>query len=317
MKTNLSKLKKVDLRKAWPHEANDFTKWLAEEVNLESLSEAVGMNLSLIQTEASVGKFNVDILAEESITEKKVIIENQLEMTNHDHLGKLITYAAGFDAKAAIWLVKDVRDEHKKSIEWLNNISDEETGFFLIKIELLQIEESNLAPRFELISSPNEWAKLKSRNIDTSVSDLKLSYLNVWENFKSYSAEKDASIVSQKAKPQQWYNVSVGMTGVHIALNLSSQKNTIDCGLWIKNDKLDLYNFLLKSKDEIEKNIGLNLEWHEASGGTARVFLKKNKIKNFEDVDNQTEIFNWFFDNIQLFTSTFTPYFDKFRGLTR
>ena len=116
MKTNLSKLKKVDLRKAWPHEANDFTKWLAEEENLESLSEAVGMNLSLIQTEASVGKFNVDILAEESITEKKVIIENQLEMTNHDHLGKLITYAAGFDAKAAIWLVKDVRDEHKKSI---------------------------------------------------------------------------------------------------------------------------------------------------------------------------------------------------------
>ena len=139
MKTNLSKLKKVDLRKAWPHEANDFTKWLAEEENLESLSEAVGMNLSLIQTEASVGKFNVDILAEESITEKKVIIENQLEMTNHDHLGKLITYAAGFDAKAAIWLVKEVRDEHKKSIEWLNNISDEETGFFLIKIELLQI----------------------------------------------------------------------------------------------------------------------------------------------------------------------------------
>ena len=318
MKTNLGKLKKIDLRKAWPHEANDFTNWLAEDENLSDLSKTIGMDLSLIQTEASVGKFNVDILAEESITEKKVIIENQLEVTNHAHLGQLITYAAGFDAKAAIWLVKDVRDEHKKSIEWLNNISDEEIGFFLIKIELLQIGDSNLAPRFEVISSPNEWAKdLKSRKANQQISDLQLSYLNVWENFRNFVEPKDASVSSQTAQPHHWYNVAVGMTGVHIALNISSQNNTIDCGLWIKKDKLELYNYLLTCREEIEKKVGIHFEWREAPGGTSRIFIKKEKIKKIQDIGNQKDVFKWFFDNIQLFKASFRPYMTKFRNSTK
>jgi hypothetical protein len=116
----LSKLKKVNLREEWKHEATDFTNWLAKDENLLLLSEEIGIDISLVQTEASVGQFSVDILAEESNTNRKIVIENQLETTDHDHLGKIITYASGFDAEIVIWIVKGVRDEHKQAVDWLS-----------------------------------------------------------------------------------------------------------------------------------------------------------------------------------------------------
>ena len=155
----LEKLKKIDLRKAWNHEATDFTNCLAEEENLSLLSDEIGTDIKLIQTEASVGKFSVDILAEEENTGRKIIIENQLEMTNHEHLGKIITYASGYDAEIIIWIIKDVRDEHKQAVDWLNEHTDDKINFFAIKMELWQIGNSPFAPKFQIISKPNDWAK--------------------------------------------------------------------------------------------------------------------------------------------------------------
>ncbi len=146
MKAQLARLKQINLRKAWGHEATDFTKWLAEEENLSLLSDEIGLDIKLIQTEANVGKFNVDILAEEENTGRKIIIENQLETTNHDHLGKIITYASGYDAEIIIWIVREAREEHKQAIDWLNDHSDEQSNFFLIKMELWQIGNSVYAP---------------------------------------------------------------------------------------------------------------------------------------------------------------------------
>lgn len=155
----LGKLKKIDLRKAWKHEAIDFTSWLAQDENLTLLSDEIGIGIKLIKTEASVGNFNVDILAEEENTGRKIIIENQLEPTNHDHLGKLVTYASGYDAEIIVWIVEDVKDEHKQAIDWLNEHTDEKLNFFLIKMELWQIGDSSFAPKFQIISNPNDWAK--------------------------------------------------------------------------------------------------------------------------------------------------------------
>ena len=153
---NLGKIKKVELRKAWNHEASDFTNWLAEEENLRLLSDEIGVDIKLIQTEATVGRFNVDILAEEENTGNKIVIENQLEVTNHDHLGKIITYASGFDASIVIWVVKEVREEHRQAIDWLNEHTDEDLAFFLIQVELWQIGDSPFAPKFEIVSKPND-----------------------------------------------------------------------------------------------------------------------------------------------------------------
>ena len=142
MKYNLDKLKKVELRDVWLHEALDFTRWLSEEPNLAILSSAVGIELELIETESSVGSFNVDIYAREAGTGRKVIIENQLEDTNHDHLGKVITYAAGKGAEVVVWVVARARDEHRQAIEWLNQHTDSDFGFFLVEIELWSIGDS-------------------------------------------------------------------------------------------------------------------------------------------------------------------------------
>ena len=150
--TQLGKLEKVDVRKVWEHEARDFSSWLVKPENLELLSEQIGIEIEPTGTEIGLGRFRIDILAEEPRTGHKIIIENQLEATNHDHLGKVITYAAGLDAKYLIWIVNDVLSEHLKAVEWLNEHLDDEIRCFLIKIEVWKIGDSKPAPRFEMVS---------------------------------------------------------------------------------------------------------------------------------------------------------------------
>ena len=165
----LGKMKRItDLRTVWPHEANDFTKWLAEDANLEELGNAVGIDIDLEERESSVGSFSVDLFATETGSGRKIIIENQLEDTNHDHLGKLITYASGKGAEVVIWIVKRARDEHRQAIEWLNQHTDSNIGFFLVEIELWQINDSLLAPKFNVVEKPNDWAKEAKKNDSVS-----------------------------------------------------------------------------------------------------------------------------------------------------
>lgn len=139
----LGKMERInDLRSIWPHEAYDFSKWLSQEENLAMLSDSVGIDVALEELESPVGDFSVDLYAYEEGTNRRIVIENQLEDTNHDHLGKIITYASGKDAEVVIWIVKRARDEHKQAIEWLNQHTDENIGFFLLEIELWKINDS-------------------------------------------------------------------------------------------------------------------------------------------------------------------------------
>ena len=156
----LGKIKRItDLRSVWQHEAKDFSKWLAKEENLSELSNTLGIDIILEELESSVGNFNVDLYAIEEGTNRRIIIENQLEDTNHDHLGKLITYASGKGAEVIIWIVKRAREEHRQAIEWLNQNTGVNIGFFLVEIELWRIDDSAIAPRFNVVERPNDWAK--------------------------------------------------------------------------------------------------------------------------------------------------------------
>ncbi len=167
---SLKKLEEIkDLRTIWANEASDFTPWLSEEDNIALLSDAIGIDITVDETESSVGDFNVDISASETGTDRKIIIENQLEDTNHDHLGKLITYASGKDADIVIWIVKYAREEHRAAIEWLNNHTDDKIGFFLCEIKLYRIGNSEPAVKFEVIEQPNNWTKTVKK-VDSTVS---------------------------------------------------------------------------------------------------------------------------------------------------
>lgn len=308
---SLAKLVKVDLRNVWEHEALDFTNWLAQLENLNALSEEIGVYIKLIQTEASVGRFNVDILAEEEGTGRKIIIENQLEDTNHDHLGKIITYASGYDAEVIIWIVKDIREEHQRAVEWLNEHTDEKLSFFLIKIELWQIEGSNPAPRFDVVVSPNEWAKaVRNSSSGGELSDTKIQQLEFWTKFKDFVRARDSRIRLRTPRPQHWYDVSMGSADGHVALTTNSKENLLGCGIYISKNK-ELFHFLKERKDIIEKEIGETLIWIDAS--TASRIIISKEIPILFDESKFDDYFSWLYEKTILFQSVFGKYFREFK----
>lgn len=311
MKKNLSKLNKVELRNVWGHETIDFTNWLAQKENLDALSEEIGVDIKLIKTEANVGKFSMDILAEEEASGRKIIIENQLEDTNHDHLGKIITYASGYDAEIIIWIVRSVREEHQKAIDWLNEHTDENVSFFLIKIELWQIEGSNPAPKFEIMVSPNEWAKaIKTSPGNGELTNTKLQQLEFWNKFKNYVRENDTRIRLQTPRPQHWYDVSMGSSDGYVALTLNSRENLIGCEVYISRNK-ELFSFLQEQKEEIEKEIGETIEWVDAAVAS-RIKIKK-EVEGVFDQSEAEKYFAWLYEKTVLFQKVFGKYFREFK----
>jgi hypothetical protein len=311
MKQSLSRLSKVDLREVWGHEALDFTNWLAEKNNLELLSEEIGIDIKLIQTEANVGRFNVDILAEEESNGRRIIIENQLEDTNHDHLGKIITYASGYDAEVVIWIVRAVREEHQRAIEWLNEHTDEKINFFLIKVELWQIEGSNPAPKFEIIASPNEWAKaIKTSPAGGNLTDTKLQQLDFWTKFKDYVKTKDLKMKLQTPRPQHWYDVSMGSSEAHVGLTVNSRENLLGCEIYISRNK-ELFNFLRVRKDAIENEISEKAAWVDAAVAS-RVKISKEVSDVFSQQESD-QYFHWLHEKTIMFQRVFGKYFKEFK----
>ncbi|VUT28165.1 MAG: hypothetical protein SYNGOMJ08_00727 [Candidatus Syntrophoarchaeum sp. GoM_oil] len=306
----LGKLQKIDLRKAWKHEALDFTNWLAKDENLGLLSDEIGIGLQVIQTEASVGKFNVDILAEEENTGRKVVIENQLEMTDHSHLGQVITYASGYDAEIIIWIVKDVRDEHKQAIDWLNEHTDEKINFFAIKMELWQIGNSPFAPKFQIISKPNDWAKaIKKSTGKSALTDTKLLQLEFWNKFKEYVQSNNSKLRLRKSYPQHWHDISFGSSDARISLTINSQSNQIACEIYIPNSK-DLFYELEKQKDKIEQELDMKLEWMPLDGKKASR-IKISSTADINDSDKWNEYFEWLENTASKFQKVFLKNVNK------
>ena len=266
---DLSEIKAVRLRDVWPNEARNFTKWLAEEGNLRLLGDAVGIQIGAAKTEASVGSFSVDILARNEERKTNVVIENQLELTNHDHLGKLITYASGYDAREVIWIVSKARDEHRHAIDWLNEHTDSELNFFLVRMELWQIDDSRPAPRFEVISRPNEWAKATKQS--AAADESAVTYLTFREGLQGYATEHGTSL--DLPEPTGWYSVgiNIGADQEQVRLNMSnslmakhSEFGYRGLLVWMYIGNSDsLYNFLEGRRDEIEKALGEGLAWQK------------------------------------------------------
>lgn len=149
----LGKFTEVNVRDLWKHEQYDFSAWLAKEENIAELGDLIGLSLVDVNTEVYVGAYRCDLVAKDETTGTKVIIENQLESTNHDHLGKIITYASGLDAKVIVWVVKEAREEHRSAIEWLNNNTLSGIAFFLIEIHAYKIGDSLPAAKFEMVEN--------------------------------------------------------------------------------------------------------------------------------------------------------------------
>lgn len=305
----LGRLEQVNLRDYWKHEALDFTRWLAEDNNLALLSNEIGIEIVLERTEAPVGAFNVDILAYEEATGNKIVIENQLERTDHDHLGKIITYASGYDAEHIIWIVKDVRDEHKQAIDWLNENTTAKVNFFAIKMELWKIGNSAIAPKFQIISKPNNWAKAikSSSSQNSTVSDLKMLQLEFWSSFTEYIDDESSILRKVKPKPQHWYDIRMGTSKAHLSLTVNTQKNFLSVGIYIPDNK-SFYYELESNKSSIEEELGFTLDWRVLEGSMAsRIVYERHNI-DFSDTQQWSDYQEWFKEKAEALQRVFTKY---------
>ncbi len=303
----LGTLNRVDLRDFWEDEARDFTPWLAEPENLTLLGETIGLELELIGREQAVGGFKVDILARDTVTNRFVVIENQLERTNHGHLGQLLTYGSGYDAIAVVWVAKHICDEHRKALDWLNEKTSDDVAFFGLEMELWQIGDSIPAAKFNLVSQPNEWGRTvrPSASGSEEPTDTKLLQREFWESMIDHFQTKGTRLSLRKARPQHWYDIGIGKSNIHISLTVNSKEKRLSCGLYISGDKAKVaYVQLHDQKDAIERELAAELDWRELPNRQASRVVQL-KDGDFENRAAWPEYFDWFKDRSEAFHRVF------------
>lgn len=259
---DFGEIKSVDIRELWPNEARNFTPWLAD--NIDRLSNAVGMDLEITTREADIGDFSLDLLAKDLGTGQPVVIENQFGATNHDHLGKIITYAAGVDATAVIWLTESVRDEHRQAIEWLNQHTDGEINFFAVVVEVIQIDESRPAVQFKPVVYPNEWQNAARETAERPASPRMRAYQRFFQAVIDELREKHRFTRARAAQPQSWYFFPSGVQGVSYGTSFA-QGGRASAQLYIDQGDADsnkaIFDSLAARRADIEEEFGASLEW--------------------------------------------------------
>ena len=310
----MGRLERVDLREAWETEDGDFTPWLAEEENIALLGDAIGMELETVEQEKQVGPFRADILCIDTATENQlVVIENQLNRTDHRHLGQLMTYASGLKCRTIIWIAGQFTDEHRAALDWLNEITDEEVRFFGIEVELWRIGDSSLAPKFNIVSDPNDWTKsasIERRNLASNYSPTGLLQLEFWGALQELMQERQGNVNPRKPRAQHWMTFSLGIDNSQFMLlaNYSVQKNLVAAGLQIQGIDPEAHFALLREdSEEIEQELGLSLEWDERP--TAKYCIVDTYLKS-DDVRNQNnwpELLEWMYEKLEDFHRVFAP----------
>lgn len=289
MNNRFGKLKEINIRDLWPHEQYDFSEWLSKEENVELLNETVGLTLVDINKEEYVGTYRCDLVAIDETTGINVIIENQLEATNHDHLGKIITYASGLDADVVIWIVTEAREEHKRAIEWLNNNMVKEISFFLLEIHAYVIGDSLPAPKFVIIEKPNDFVKSTIGSKGKELRKSESERLSFWTDFNSVVASKGKPFNIRKASTDHWYDVAIGTSKAYISITLVNKDGYIGVELYIKDDK-DLFDSLFSRKEEIEEKLGFEMIWERLDDKKASRIKSYIKGLDFEKKENYPQL---------------------------
>lgn len=304
----IGKLTEVDVRDLWKHEQYDFSNWLAKEENIKLLDDEIGLTLMDINKEVYIGSYRCDLVAKDETTGQIVIIENQLQATNHDHLGKIITYAAGLDAKTIIWIVKEAREEHKAAIEWLNNNSSEEIGFFLIELHAYKINDSLPAPMFKVVEKPNNFTKTSKQNYsDKELNRSQNERLMFWEEFNTVIVAKGKPFSVRKPTTDHWYDVAIGTSEAHLAINLVNKENKIVLELYILDNK-NLFDHIYEDKEKIESTLQMSFSWERLDGKKASRIKHDVLGLDFSDHSNYPQLMDECIEKILKMRDVFKKY---------
>ena len=284
MDSRFSNYKQVDLREIWKNEATDFTEWLSHKENLDRLASELQIPLEFAESEKPIGNYAADIVAKipnpDSENEELVVIENQLEDSDHDHLGKLITYAAGVDAKVVILICKDLREEHQTAVDWLNEISST-VKFFVVKIEVFQLDDSKPYPKFTVVCKPDYWAKNIKQSVESTKDLTETTKLQkeFWEALSEFLKNQKSNLKIRKVYPKHWCEIAIGTSKGHISFTVDTRQTKIGTEFYSSNDPdKRIFNHLQEKKQEIEKEMGSGeLLWMELPNKKAsRVKIEKN-----------------------------------------
>ncbi len=311
----LGKLERADPRDVWTSEPSDFTPWLRENVSL--LGEATGLEIDPeVRQEVPVGLFSADLLGTDLGTSATVLIENQLEQTDHDHLGKLLTYAGGLDARVLIWVCTKAREEHRQALIWLNENTREDISFFGVEVELLVVDGSRPAPHFKVVVEPNEWQK-QAASSSTGTSERNERYRSFWRKALEALLKREPGVTTaspDRVPPQNWYGISIGRSGFqdnfvfgwesgegsHVRIELY-----IDVGDQAENKAA--FDRLLAEKEDIERELGEPLTWTRRDDIRAsRLYVSRPGSIDLSD-DELNEVCDWGVERMLRLRTVFAP----------
>lgn len=310
----LGRLTLVDIRDVWKSESSDFTPWLAKKENLTLLADTLHLGeLTLSATEHDVGDFSADLIATDE-SGAQVLIENQLEQTDHRHLGQVLTYLAGLDGDAKIiWIATKFRDEHRAAIDWLNANTISNFDFFGVEIEVYRIGVSTSAPRFSVVAKPNDWTrttKEKVRRISNDEqTESQVFYQNYWLELKSVFEESGETNKFPKPWARIWLPFGMGRTGFEICVYLMRNESKIRIELYMHQNKMppkQAFNLLLSQKAEIEKDAGKSLDWQKLSDKQASRIATYSENVDFENKEDWKRQHKWIIEELILFRKVFT-----------
>lgn len=315
----LGRLELVPLRSVWAGEASHFTPWLAEEANLSLLGDTIGMDLELEAQEKNVGPFRADILCKDLETENWVLIENQLERTDHNHLGQLLTYAAGLKAVTIVWIADRFTEEHRAALDWLNEITDDRFNFFGLEVELWRIGESMAAPKFNVASKPNDWTKRvvqgAARVEQEGLTEGRKLQLEFWSDFRDFALQKGSVVRPRKPSPRHWMSFSIGRSGFRLSAVASYVDLGVDAGephmlraeLYLSDENAKSHFALLhEERQKYDEEFGEPLHWDDLPEKQAcRVSIARPA--NLDDRARWGEYHAWLLTKLETFHRVFGP----------
>jgi hypothetical protein len=258
---------------------------------------------------------SLDLLAKDLGRGRTVIIENQLTATDHDHLGKLLTYAAGFNASAVIWIAESIREEHRQALEWLNQRTDSETEFFAVTVEVLQIDNSKPAFNFKAVVFPNEWQKTKSRAKSSSITARGEAYRAYFQELIDELREKHRFTGARVGQPQNWYSFPSGFSGIFYSASFAQgarirSEMYIDQGEWERNKQL--FDWFSNEKEAIEQEFGSTLDWERLDDKRASRIAVYRTGSITSDPATLQDIRVWTIEQLLKFKKVFGPRLKKY-----
>ena len=307
MPESLGQLVNVDVRKQWPREAADFTPWLAREDNIAELGKSLGLELETERVEVAVGPYSADILALDS-TGDYVVVENQLNKTDHDHLGKSITYASVLGAKSVIWVAPFFMDEHRKALDWLNDNTTDELAFYGVQIELWSIDGSKPAVRFNSVSRPAEIVRQATALKSGDLSDTRRLQLEWWTAFRDALLAAKVVASAQTPRPQHWYDVPLGRSGIVLSNTANTNDGRIGVRVYLRarHGGNFVLEQLMADREVIEDEIGTSLEWNPNPENKDKVIGVYHDA-GLSDRDLWDEYLKWMVDMNKRFRNVFGP----------